>query len=68
MKNEYDSIIQEAVKSHPSLDWRLINAQMQCESNGDPNAISHCGAIGLLQIMPATAGDLGVSPNDLYDP
>lgn len=40
---------------------RWIVAQVQVESAGDPRAVSPVGAQGLLQLMPATAGDLGVS-------
>jgi hypothetical protein len=44
----------------PGLFARLVSA----ESGGNPGAISRAGAIGLTQLMPGTARDLGVDPND----
>lgn len=47
------------------FDWRLIAAQMYQESHFDPHAISAAGALGLMQLMPATAQSLGVdNPHD----
>ncbi|MGR9089196.1 MAG: transglycosylase SLT domain-containing protein [Gammaproteobacteria bacterium] len=48
------------------FDWRLIAAQMYQESHFDPDAVSEAGALGLMQLMPATAQSLGV--NDPRDP
>lgn len=45
------------------LFFNLITA----ESNWDPAIVSHRGAIGLAQLMPGTAEELGVDPWDAYD-
>ena len=60
----FDELIQTYAEKH-SFDWRLIAAQMFQESQFDPAAISGAGAIGLMQLMPATATSLGVdNPDD----
>lgn len=43
---------------------RLFRTNIETESAYDPKAVSHAGAIGLGQLMPETARDLNVDPND----
>src|SRR5262245_37441627 len=52
-----------------ALQWGvpvdIALAVARAESGGNPAAVSSRGAIGLFQLMPDTAADLGVDP---YDP
>ncbi|MEN6535585.1 MAG: transglycosylase SLT domain-containing protein, partial [Bryobacteraceae bacterium] len=48
------------------LDPAMVIRQCQTESNFDQSAVSRCGAIGLLQLMPATADELKVNPRDWH--
>ena len=48
------------------FDWRLVVALMFQESRFDPEARSPNGALGLMQMLPRTAGQLGFSA--LHDP
>lgn len=49
-------------------DWRLLAAQCYQESTFDPNAKSWAGALGLMQIMPGTASQLGLPMEKIHDP
>lgn len=49
-------------------DWRLLAAQAYQESNFDPQAVSYMGAMGLMQLMPSTARDVGVSQQEVFVP
>jgi soluble lytic murein transglycosylase-like protein len=49
--NQFDPIITEASKKY-ELEAPLIKAVIKAESDFDPNATSHKGARGLMQIMP----------------
>ena len=62
-EDRFDSLIQYWCQELGwQLDWRWIKAQMKAESNFDPQAMSPVGAIGLMQLMPATASWLKVNP------
>jgi soluble lytic murein transglycosylase-like protein len=54
------ALIDRAALAH-GLPPRLLAALVQEESGFDPNARSRAGAMGLTQLMPATAAALGVS-------
>lgn len=59
----------DIMKKHSAaqnFDWRLVAAQAYQESRFDPNAKSFAGAMGLFQVLPTTAKELGIS--NLIDP
>jgi soluble lytic murein transglycosylase-like protein len=58
-------IVEEASKAN-GVDPLLVHSVIQVESNYNPYAVSEKGARGLMQLMPATARDLGVGNS--FDP
>ena len=67
--DRWDSLIHDlAGNIWPEADWKLIKCQIRQESAFNPKALSSCGAIGLMQLMPATGQSLGVSRMVLFDP
>jgi len=50
------------------IDPALVKALIHAESSFAVSAVSPKGAIGLTQVMPMTARELGVRPNELWDP
>ena len=63
--SQYDKLIQKHAETH-GFDWRLVAAQIYQESRFDLTRKSWVGALGLFQIMPKTAKQLGIT--DPHDP
>lgn len=59
------SMISQIAKKH-GVDDKLVKAVIKQESGFNTKALSHCGAVGLMQLMPATAKGLGIT--DPYNP
>lgn len=59
------SAVREAARRY-GLSRSLVYAVIQAESGGETDAASHAGALGLMQLMPATARAMGVE--DPLDP
>jgi len=57
----FDDVIERYARMH-SVEAALVRAIIQVESAFNPAARSHAGAIGLMQLMPGTAQELGVNP------
>ncbi len=55
-----DSIFQKAADTY-QVPVNLLKAIGKQESDFNPNAVSKCGAQGIMQLMPATAASLGVT-------
>jgi soluble lytic murein transglycosylase-like protein len=67
-KRELVPLIDDIAKRR-GVDKALVHAVIAAESGYDPRAVSPKGAIGLMQLMPATAEDYGIaSAEDLFDP
>ncbi len=64
-KRTYDPVVRKVAQKH-GLEADLIHAIIRAESNYDSFAVSAKGAMGLMQLMPATARAYGVS--DYFDP
>lgn len=63
--SEFDDLLRRGAATI-DWDWRLLASQAYQESKFDPDARSWAGAMGLLQLMPGTAREVGVSQP--YDP
>lgn len=66
LSKEEIEIMAEKVSAKYGLDSALLKAVIKAESNFDSLAQSAAGAMGLMQLMPATARSLGVK--NPYDP
>jgi len=64
-RTTFEDLIDKTAARH-HVDPQLVEAIVQVESEGNPHALSSKGAQGLMQLIPATARQLGVQ--DSYDP
>jgi len=63
----YAAMIREAAEKH-SVSPALVEAVARVESGFNPRALSHKGARGLMQVIPATGRRFGVRSDKLFDP
>jgi soluble lytic murein transglycosylase-like protein len=63
--HRYARMVEEASRRH-GVDRALVHALIMAESSYNPEAVSAVGATGLMQLMPDTAREHGVS--DPFDP
>lgn len=71
VKNGVISPFDDVFRRHAHItgyDWRLLAAIGYNESRFNNNVVSWAGAQGLMQLMPATARAMGISPDALRNP
>ncbi|MCB2051393.1 MAG: lytic transglycosylase domain-containing protein, partial [Novosphingobium sp.] len=73
--DDFYAIAFPTIPNPPGTDWTMVHAITRQESQFAQNAISHAGARGLMQLMPATAAFIGSDRSlrrekvdKLYDP
>ena len=59
---KFTPLIERHAKTH-GLDVALVKAVVAVESAFDPRAVSPKGAVGLMQVIPATAARYGLAPD-----
>jgi len=64
-RRRFDPLVRKAASLF-HLDAALVHAVITAESSYDPGAVSHKGAVGLMQLMPETAHRYGV--RDRHNP
>src|SRR5512136_2842980 len=65
LRRLYHPIVKKVAGKY-RVDQELVHVVIRAESNYDAFAISSAGAMGLMQLMPATARQYGV--NNVFDP
>jgi len=56
----WDALVDTVARRH-DLDPELVRTLILVESAGDPHAVSKKGAVGLMQLLPTTAADYGLT-------
>jgi len=64
-RQKYGDIVRTAAEKH-GLDEDLLHSIIQAESGYDPSIVSAKGAVGLMQLIPATAAKYGAQ--NIFDP
>jgi len=66
----FEALIKAAAAKDPKLQipYELLYAQVDAESSFNPQACSHCGARGLLQLEPTAGLQVGLKECDFFDP
>ncbi len=67
ISSDFDAHILASARAH-RIDPLFLHAIIGQESTYKPQALSHAGARGLMQIMPGTGARFGVATTALYDP
>lgn len=65
LRKLYDPVVKKVARAH-NIDPELVHVIIRAESNYDVFAISEKGALGLMQLMPATARQYDVK--NVFDP
>lgn len=70
ISSNYKSVrpLMRATAQAHNIEFELLQALIATESGFDPAAVSPRGAVGLMQVLPATAERYGVPPSGLTDP
>lgn len=66
-QKKYADLVHRMARRY-GVDTHLLDALITTESAYDPRAESKAGAVGLMQLMPATARRYGATPAARYDP
>ncbi|MCH5232932.1 MAG: transglycosylase SLT domain-containing protein [Muribaculaceae bacterium] len=63
----YDALFRKYADTS-GYDWKLLAAIAYCESRYQPDVVSRFGATGLMQVMPSSAGGVGMGDVSLLNP
>lgn len=58
-EGKYEDIIERVSRTY-GIPKTLIQKMIEVESNFNPKTVSHAGAMGLMQLMPANVKEMGI--------